>query len=167
MSFINQKNKLKHLVENSQTNQENIDKQQIKHTDYREYVKSFNAKSLRTKKILTLSTEWEVMSREVHYDEEDLTYQFMNWSVELGTFDMRLLPFIDVNMIYRNADGSWTDNIETTPAQNFFYHLENIEDEEFLKNVTLKSNLHIFNANIESEYQAKLIITFINPRQYI
>lgn len=124
-----------------------------------------------SKKILDLSTEWEPMEQELLGGVAQVDRQYKVWEIEINAFDVRLLPFLRVKVLYRNIEGD-TDDETYKLNQLFFYdsysyEVNDIKDEDHLKLLKIIATFYVNSNAIEYPYEVKLMVTFINPREFL
>ena len=133
-----------------------------------EELKNTNLKNLtisNTKNYSNFSTEWEDFEENLEDNYHSQKYFFM---IEVGIFDIRLIPYIYVTCLYRNQGGTFDDGIVLGAylRQSINYQIEDIENEKYLKKLNIFGQMFISNNVVDSLYQAKILVGFENPRNY-
>jgi len=160
-SFQSSKNKLKFVHDQNIINKQNIANQQTTN-DLAIKKTSINlGNSYLFKKELSYSTSWEAL------DITDSTlYQYKTWEIELNSFDIRLLPFIDIKVLYRFNGGNTIDSFNPFPYIGKSFLIYNVDDSSNYKRVKCVVSLYLSAYSVSYPYEAKLNIFFTNPREY-
>lgn len=169
-NFFNTKNKLQKITQrNSQTERDSLRQK----TDNNNLNKKINkSMSYQSKHISDLSIDWEDLDIGINIGE-----QYKTWEIIFEQFDIRLLPYLDIKILYRFETGTMEDityigyeslNGFLVPKIQKVFQIEDItgESSPYYKQVTCKISLYFRNISIVNQYQAKVNIVFINPRNY-
>ncbi len=132
-----------------------------------------NVYQYQFKKLVNVSTEWVDLIQEEDFGSPQIERQYQTWTIEFDTFDIRLLPFISVDIIYKNSINEEPDMSFST--KNVYFEITDIEDEEFYKKLKIITNLRLNTESVLDPeigrltivYQARAMVTFINPKEYI
>lgn len=160
--MINDFNKLQSNFKSAKQHQIDIDKQEdinnliVSAIDDQSILSTF-------KKVRNLSSDWE----DLQYNDI-LNIQYQTWKFEFESFDIRLLPFIDINILYRRQGGMIADERTLLPNISKFFSVGEIDSDnpsDYHKRVNLTVSLYIF-AYVNEIYQSKLNLFIINPRKY-
>jgi hypothetical protein len=160
-SFNTKRNKLNYIQNQSQKDKIDTLRQQEKNNNLKN---DLNASIYHLQKFITdLSFDWEDLDTNIAIDE-----QYKNWTIEFPIFDIRLLPFIDIKILYRRGFGIVQDDKTIVPYIQQVCLIENIAKETsiYIKKITFKISLYFSYNGLNEIYQAKANITFINPRNY-
>ncbi|MGD2071898.1 MAG: hypothetical protein PVG65_00205 [Candidatus Thorarchaeota archaeon] len=119
------------------------------------------------KKIIDSSIDFQTMTTQT----ETFHSQYITWEIVFEQFDERLIPFITAEIVYGELEDTPEDNIKIAmPDVAKFFEIEDIADSEVLKRVTLHVSFAFGSQEVSPvtsvPYQAKLLVHFINPRNY-
>lgn len=181
MASFDNKQKLKTI--SNQLNSNNIVFQQklIKEKELNENLSQHNRDLSTNKIILDLSSDWTLVNYIEHATGKD---SIINSQVIFDRLDIKWIPFIRISMIY--AFGNPLENkfliVKNTNLinqyvghDNKFIQLIDIineEDDEVFKKVVINTSWSVSgnqleNSNNESPMYIKILIQFINPKEYI
>lgn len=122
------------------------------------------------KKRRSLSTDWEPMVIASYYYGQNIDpdTQYIDWEIVLERMDERMIPFINVEVLYRVSDGSINDgaNLET-PSKIVVFEIEDIEGEGYIKKVIIRASFYFSDGDVELPYQAKLLVNISHPQDEI
>lgn len=165
MKFNSTKNKLKKLnILNAELlqiadNQENRNNNAV-------FNKNINIpNNFLFNKNAVFSTDWEVIesiSDSFYYTKHKL------WTIEFDKFDIRMLPHLDVKILYRTTGGNVEDTINQFPYTNKYFQIFDIPNEsnDNYKQVKMLVGLYVSKTGVDFNYDVKLNIIFTNPREY-
>ena len=126
------------------------------------------------KKDGNLTIDWEDMTVGLNEDTEelDLEIQYKEWTIVFERLDERMISFINTEMLYRNGDGSFDDQlVYVFPNKNKFFEVEDISGSTFIKKVTVHICYFVSppldTGTMEFPYQAKLVVSMINPYDFV
>lgn len=159
---LNENNLFKKNYELTHAIKNNIAKQKNEKVNQSNFLKT---KKVQTtlKKLYDFSSDWEDLE-----SNSTGNYYYKTWLFEFNQFDVRLLPYLDFKVLYKNLSG--LDNQIISPEINKSYSIEDIEENgqvlEFYKKVYIAVNLWFYVYQLEDNIQVKLQSFFINPRQY-
>ena len=161
-SFNSRRNKLKYIDTNVKNTSINVNNQ---NNDNKNFIIKINKKPIYnfSKTLNNLSSDWEDL------DVDGLNYtQYKNWILEFSKFDIRLLPFIDIKILYRRGE-NLIDDKDIIPTVQKMCSIADISNEvsDYIKNVTIKISFMFSESELYETYQVKLNVLFINPRNYI
>ena len=154
INFVYNKNIL-----NTQTtdNQDKIDKSITYQVDQnKSSVQVFN-------KLRDFSVDWATCD-----NTGSLATQYKVWEIEWDSFDIRLIPYLDIKPMYRALGGTLANANTITPQINKIVQVEDIEGEssEYYKKVLLNVSMYMTISDLYTTYEGKLNVLFINPRQF-
>lgn len=160
MSFETDKRKL-NIIKNRQIDQENRAKKQEADNDLtiRRITKLAPNQSV-FKKRSDLSIDWKPMTQAIFFGETDPDTQYIDWEIVLERFDERLIPFINVEILYRVSDGSVNDGADIeSPDKMIILEVEDLPNETFIKKITVRASFYFSDGDIYLPYEAKLLVT--------
>lgn len=168
------KYKLLNINNQSNKNDDNLKKQELQQNQIHQDIVIDKVPYHFFDKVINIETEWEDFEPGELYGEETFIYNmFKVYKHEFPVFDIRLLPFLNIKILYRNKNTESQQNFIFYPSISHTFQLEDIENEtdDNFKKVILTASLHlrISNTSIISFYklyESKMLISFINPRQY-
>lgn len=125
------------------------------------------------KKVLNVSTEWVDLVQEENFGVPEIELQYQTWILEFETFDIRLLPFINVQILIKNSANEEA-NLSRS-MNNLYFEVTDIEGETYYKKLKIITNIFLTTEFVDSEepghltvlYQGRTVVTFINPKEYI
>lgn len=184
MRYENTKYKLKKIWTQSGLNEYEISKQE----DSLSRLKKSNKASISAnfRGIIDLSTEWESLIAPSLDSSTDAWYTDyrIQWNIDLNILDIKLIPFINYNIIYKCINEEELINednlVLTYPRTPSIFRIEDLKDDNEdiipnLKKVTMIVGYLIRPypfATLESlgktyDIQAKLLIKLYNPQLFI
>lgn len=167
MSFETNKRKVD-IIRNRQIDQQaKANNQSLENDVITRDIKKLSSNHSVFKKHTDLSIDWNLMTQASFFEEIDPDTQFIDWEIALERFDERLLPFINIEIIYQVSDGSFNDGADIeTPSKIILFEIEDLPNEEFIKKVIIRASFYFSDGDIFLPYQAKLLVT-ITPHQNI
>lgn len=164
-SFINLKNKFIVIKNINEETSLDIEKQKEKNEVILKK-NNFDVSIYYNQDILRdFSTEWELMESP---EESGYTfYRYKIWKKEWAKFDIRMLPFLDTKVLYRQNEGNINDTMIQAPKISKIYDIIDIPNETYLKNVKLTVSLSFLTQTPPTFYEARLYLSFINPNYSI
>ena len=167
MSFETQKRKLTTYRRINDEKEIRRDRQETKNSVVNSDIKQYQINPLLLKKFRSWSTDWVVLDQELLTGFPQIDEQYKTWKIEIPEFDIRLLPYLYVDVLYRNLDASLDDGLtQSAYYKNVYFEIADIEGSNYMKSVNLIVNFYISNDSLESFYEAKAIVNFINPRRF-
>jgi len=179
MKYETTPNKIEKIWIDSKNNQVRINR--IEGTGLRIKEKISNVGTLSFKRIIELSTDWET-SELIPVERYDSTIPgytsdyYSTWSIVFNSLPIKLIPFINYNVVYKHPDHDptatpLTDNINNARTTVIF-RLENLEDDEDnteVKKVTMIIGYKLGLVDEDDVYnvQTKLYLNIYNPEFYI
>ena len=116
------------------------------------------------------SSEWTLIEPIDLNGDTLIDQAHVTFTVEFDQFDIRLIPYLDTKIIIRPSDGSVDDTTTFSflfMEENVFFEIVDIVGEEFFKKLKVFSSVYFsVIQNVEIPYYAKMVCTFINPRNY-
>lgn len=162
-SFISKKNKLKFIYDQSIKDNQKIYNQQLKNNNEINKTYVNLSSTFLFNKIIDFSTSWEQM------DTPDTPIlQYKVWEIDLNTFDLRLLPHLDIKVLHRVTGGSIEDTLHPNLLISKTFLIKDIygESNTNYKNVIANISVYLSAWFDLNPYEAKLNIFFTNPREY-
>lgn len=163
MSFETDRRKLE-IIRNRQTDQQKkIERQETGNGLINRNIQRLVPNHSVFKKRPDISIDWRPMIHAVFFGGSDPDTQYIDWEIVLQRFDERLIPFINVEILYRVADGSINDvaNLES-PSKIILFEVEDLAGETFIKKVTIRASFYFSDGDVYLPYEAKLLVTLSN-----
>lgn len=168
MSFETDKRKID-SIQNRQIDQRNkSERQSAENILSNRDIKKLSSNHSVFKKHTDLSIDWNVMTQASFFEEIDPDTQFIDWEIVLERFDERLIPLINIEIIYQVSDGSVNDGADIeTPSKIILFEIEDLPNEKFIKKVIIRASFYFSDGDVFLPYQAKLLATFSNPQETV
>ena len=186
MSWETEKRKLYKSNEKAIKHNTKIERQKNINSKIDLNIKNLNQTNNIISKFYNISQDWkQLVSLNGNFDsiigewEEDTVWsdQALGWNIQLGVFDIRLLPYIKADFIFKPVEEIDKNKILEWVNSGIFYSVETLEENnEFLKNVTMHLTCQISKFRPEGDqgdyqlqrpWKVKTLITLINPRLFI
>jgi hypothetical protein len=168
MSFETQKNKVVIYQDSIVDSSLRIDKQENRNSIITDEIKKENQKDSSIKKLIDNSSEWTEFSvKTVNISQQyPLNLQYCNLIVEFDVFDKRLIPFINVSILFRQSDGTIDEEIpQDNIATMIVKEITPLEGETNFVRLKIVGNI-LVSYLITVHYYAKMVVNFYNPREY-
>lgn len=167
MAFNTQKNKLKNISTNINSNTDTHSKQKLTDTELdKEYRRTISSIQL-FKQEIDLSSNWETMIPMFGHVPTGINL-YKTWNVEINNVPEKWIPGIHVELLYRNQ----TSNDDLTfifPYKNIFFEVEDISDSK--KKVTVHASLYLLESfdspGLQGLLEAKMRLILRNPNEFI
>ena len=166
MGFENTKRKLQSIRNRQIQNEIKAERQKIENAFIEARTKNLSPNHSTFKRIRDLSTEWQTLTIATFFDGiENINVQYTDFEVVLERYDERYIPFINVQILYRQVGGGDDGITLVVPNQIHYFELEDIQGETTVKKVTIRASLYFDSESfgqveVENLYEAKLMITF-------
>ena len=183
MSFESQKRKILTLREKSIKDQIRIERQIIKNNLIDERLDLLPPSQFVVKRILDQTKDWQDMKTQFTTDivtQEiipDYERQFLDWTIDIGEIDIRLLSFLEVMPILRFKEplGDFEIDLELNRWLMIFLTEELSPESEIKKRVTLKASANVTLQGDHTELpgdnpipvEAKLIVSLQTPYRWV
>ena len=186
MGFETEKNKLNKINEGSVVNDKDKGRQKNIDLSIDTRVDQLNRTEGIVSKLHDLSRDWVQLSAVSGYfdpvtnewlpESDDWDSQATNFDISLGVFDIRLLPYVRVNFVFKPCEERDNNRILQWVNQGFFFTATDIAGNENFKDVTLHLSCDINDFrpegdqgewSLERPWKCKVIITVANPRLFI
>ena len=167
-SFDNSKQKLRTIWEDSRANSSEIINQINTNTSIENRITKSNLIfQTSVGGFIEMNTDWEDMDVVFVTTEDNPTTTLVKvYVATLNRFPEKLIPFIKSEIVHRAS----TDNASAIVSNSSLkkvtvIHIEDIENETELKVVEVHNYISFQDTNI-SQYQARLLMTIFNPRDF-
>jgi len=186
MTWETSKHKLNKINENSINNNRDNKRQKDNDLNIDSRVIKLNRTQGVSSKLYNISKDWvQLEAVEGVFDPETNTWvsesddwdvQGITNDVDLGIFDIRLLPYIKVNFIFKPLEERDDKRILEWVCQGVFYTVEDVIDDENFQHVILHLSCKIEDFrplgdqgeyNLTRPWKVKIMITLTNPRLFI
>jgi hypothetical protein len=158
--FINKINKLKFIYDENNKQISRINNQESKDNKLVKDIVINQPQLNFFNKINDFSTNWVAFIRTSSGGS-----LYKNYIIEWEKFDERLLPFLKIDVMFRINSGNSTQEYIPNPYISKFFVVSPIANETDYKKVKLIATVHFVESN-DLDYEGKLNITFVNPREY-
>lgn len=124
--------------------------------------------------IRSKSVDWELTDANLHstlFIRQEYN-QYKNWIIEFGKMDIRIIPNIQFQVLFRQTDEAIDDGfyLEETYQERFLWEVTTVNDDiNKLADVKLHVGIYIDPTEFDTRgpYEVKLLIDIINPLEYV
>lgn len=175
-SYETTSRKINHLRNQNGTIRESVRRQKIKNSVINRAIKLRQPRRNEIKRLLSKSIDWVPLTSSIRNKGEEseaptFISQYYEWKISLEGFDIRLLPFIEIKIIYREVGGETDDQVVLeTDDMAIHYEITNLSQTHSDINIVVNWSFEEYGGlpeQVDVQYEAKLLIDILNPSDYV